>query len=803
MTDLLQDVRYGLRMLAKNQGFTLVAVLTLALGIGANAAIFSLVNGILLRPLPYPEPDRLMSVWTAVPPGAMVALRQRSRSMDVAGMTYGTGYNLLRDGEAVRLQGSEVSANFFSVLGVPVPRGRAFQIEDEDPGHARVAVLSYPLWQQQYGGDPGVIGRTVVLDGVATQIVGIAPNGFELPLIDTQLWVAKKLGPDQLWTGGDWFGLVARLRPGYTRAQAGAELKALTPGIISSFPWRMPTHWGEWGGVVSLYESTVGGVRSKLLVLLMAVALLVLVACANTANLVLARATARQRDLAVRAALGARRIRLVRQLFTESVLLAALAALVSLWLASLAIPALKHLLPANTPRVNAVSLDWSILGFTAALALLTAILFGLWPAMRASKLNLEQELRAGSLTFSEGRRRRAVSSALVIAEAALVVVLVSGAGLLIKSLWTLSHQANGMEPVNVVTARLTPAASFCKQTDRCEAFYDGVLTRLRATPGVRDAATAGSLLYGFLLPIVLAVHDSPNFTAQHPFQCWGFETSPGYLHAMGMSLLRGRDFVQEDRAGAPGVVLVSRILADHLWPGQDPIGKQVQPSWMTNSWRTVVGVVSDVREYGTAPGDWASMTIGDVYFPEAQGIVAPASDRTLVVKAAGDAAEVARQMRAAVAAVNPEVPMSHVATMPQIMAQSLAAPRSTALLFAAFAALALLLGVVGLYSVVSYTLSQRTREIAIRMALGARRLDVLAIVMKQGLRLALAGTGIGVVTALAAARLLRGLLYGVKPGDPMIYLAVSALLIVVAAAASYVPARRATKVDPMAALHYE
>ncbi len=813
MGTLFQDLRYGLRMLARSPGFTTVAVLTLALGIGANSAIFSLVNGILLNKLPYAQPERLVGAWEAsAPPGLLEALRRQGQTMDLAAYTYASGFNL--NGETpLRLAGSTVSANLFSLLGVRPELGRVFRPGEDRPGQDQVVILSHTFWQSYFGGSRDVIGRSIQIDGINREIVGVMPTSFQLPSDVTELWEPMHLDPGSIgpyW--GLWsYQLIGALKPDVTIAQAEAEEQLLRPQILKLFPWRMPDDWGQGKHVSFWQQQIVGDVHSKLLLLLGAVTLILLIACANVANLLLARAGARQREVTVRTALGADRGRIVRQLLTESLLLGIGGGAVGLIFAIGGLRALKLLLPADTPRLAAVSIDAQVLGFTAFVAILTGLVFGLVPALRASKLDLEQSLKGDTARTGIGVARRRLSSGLVVAEIALAMMLVVSAGLLIRTLWRLAQINTGLEGSHVLTARVTPNGNWCQGENfqRCQEFYRQVLERLRTLPTVQDAAAVDAVpLGGRVGPQALAVEDRPLPPGHNPFEVWQFTITPGYLRTLGIPLLKGRTFTDADYGERPGldqlgssVVLVSAAAARRFWPGQDPIGKRLKPSWQ-KPWRTVVGVVGDVREYSVAP-KWAEGTIGDIYYPYYAGVESSAPDMTLVVRTRGLPTQLAQDVRAVVAGVNPDVPLSEVRTMDGILSASISPQRSTMWLFTGFALLALLLGAVGIYGVLSFSVAERTHEIGLRIALGAQRNNVLKLVIGKGFKLTLMGVGIGILGALALTRFLSSLLYGVKPTDPLTFVLVALILAAVALAACYIPARRATKVDPMVVLRYE
>jgi putative ABC transport system permease protein len=800
---LLRDLRYGARMLRKNPGFTLVAVLTLALGVGANTATFSLVNGILLRPLPYAAPDRLVSLWQiGLPKGGLLALRAKSRTMEIAGYGWPTGYNLMGREEPVRLVGSRVTPSLFPLLDVNAQIGRVFRPEEELPGQSRVVVLSHPLWQRLYGQDLSVVGRSVTLEGTNYQVVGVMPADFRFPGGETDFWLPIQVDPGgkDLW---GWFGYVpiARLRPGVGLAEARAEYRALIPQVVKLFPWPMPAHYAEWTEVSPLQTAMVAAVEAKLILLLGAVGLVLLIACANVANLLLTRTAARQKEIAVRLALGAGRARLVRQLLTECLLVAFAGGALGLLLAQGGLVVLRHVLPADTPRLAEAALDLRALAFTAGLAVATGLGFGLVPAWRASQTNMEETLRGSSQKAGLGRGRRRLSSTLVVTEAAVMVVLLIGAGLTLRSLWHLMHLRMGFRSDHVLTALITPNASLCNRGDQCVDFYRELLGLVGRLPGVESAAIADSVAFEGVAPLALAVEDRPEYSSASPFSAWSFTVSPGLVRTLGIPLLAGRDFTDADRRGAPGVVLVSRKFAERLWPGQNPLGRHVKPSWV-KEWRTVVGVVADVRELALYPeGAWR--VTGDIYFPAAQGVIAPLSDARLVARTAGDPGAVAASLRAVVDGLRNDVAVSRIRTMEEILSLSVSAPRSTTSLFVLFAMLALALGAMGIYSVASYSVAERTHEIGIRMAMGAQQSNVLRLVVGQGMELVCAGIALGLACAAGLTRFMQSLLYGVRPCDPLTYAGVSLMLVLVALASCFIPAQRALRVDPMIALRYE
>jgi putative ABC transport system permease protein len=817
--DLVQDLRFAARTVVKNPAFALVIVLTLALGIGANTAIFSLVNSVLLQPPPYAEPGRLVGVWDMTSPkGGMLEFQQRLQTVDMGAYTSDTGFNLSGHGEAVRLNGSAVSSNLMPLLGVRPKLGRLLKSGDEVPGQSRLVILSHALWQAKFGADPGIIGRTITLDDTAREVVGVMPPGFRFPTAATELWVPIEINTadrGSLW-GPFLYVMIGRLRPGVDLARAQAEFKTLVPQVVKTYPWPVGDKYGSWAEIVPLREHAVVDVQTTLLLLLGAVFLVLMVACANVANLLLARSAVRQREIAIRTALGASRRRIIRQLLTESVFLSLLGGALGCLLAFLTLTVFKAILPGTSGPAQVaidaglarVAIDARLLGFSALLSLLTGLVFGLAPAWQTSKAEIEPALKANSQSSSKTQKSKRLSSGLVVGEIALAVILVSGAGLLIKSLWVLAQINPGFRPDHLLTARVTPTVEFCRTKNACIDYYRELLARLRALPGVKDAAVADSIPLTGLPAVALAVEDRPDLSTDSPYQAWEFQVSPDYLLTMEIPLLRGRNFTEFDNQASPGVVLVSKSLAQVLWPGQDPIGKRVKPSWQPQ-WRTVVGLVDDVTKYKTLPGkrwsDWADSVKGDVYFPATQGIVVPPMHLAVVVRAAGsiDAGALGKQFVATVAGLNPSVPVSEMRTMNEVVSNSVSSSRSIMWLFVTFAGLALLLGAIGIYSLMSYSVSQRTREIGIRMAMGADRKDVLRMILRQGSLLTIAGVAVGAVSAFFLTRLMTSLLYGVRPNDPATFLLVSLTVIAAATVATYVPSNRATRVDPTVALKCE
>jgi putative ABC transport system permease protein len=802
----LQDLRYGARTLRKNPGFTLIAVLTLALGIGANTAIFSLVNGILLRPLPYPHPEQLVGLTGYYPKGGLAAMREQVRTMDVAGYVEGYEFNLTGLGEPVRLTGTLVSANLFSVLGTAPELGRPFSAGEDLAGQNNYVMVSHTLWQRKFASDPAVIGRSISLEGIPRQIVGVMPADFRFPSPKTDVWIPLDIDARNTlsYWAGDFMPVIGRMRPGATIEQCAAEARLFQSYVSTLFPWQMPETWNAGLSAVSLRDGLAADMRTRLLILLAAVALVLLIACANVANLTLARAAIREKEIAIRASLGAARHRIVRQLLTESVLMAAAGGALGFIFAAVGLSVLKSALPASTPRLSDVTLDWRVLIFTATLVIFTGIVSGLAPALQSSRTELTGSLKAGArgTTLSGGWLR----NILVVGELALAVLLVSAAGLLIRSLWALSHLDPGFRSENVLTVRVTPNESFCSEPSRCFSFYRDLVGRTESLPGVSAAALISTL------PLGGRVHKrSINVEGYLPASAgiepllWMNMVSPGYFRAMGIPILSGREFAEADSSGSPRVAIVSADTARRFWPNQDAVGKHIRLV-REKDWSTIIGVAADVRGYDLRRNvpEWMD---GAFYLPYGPGATLETgsvpAEMTLVIRSATAAIQLEQPLRRLVSTLNPETPISEVQSMPAILSLAASTPRSTTSLFSAFAALALILGTIGIYGVISFFVGQRTREIGIRMALGAQRRDVLKLVLNQGLSLTLVGIGAGLLTALALTRFLGTLLYGVSATDPLDFAGVAVLFAVVALAACYMPARRAMRIEPLMALRDE
>jgi predicted permease len=806
LEEFVEDARYGLRRMRKSPGFTAIAVVTLALGIGANTAIFSLVNGILLVSLPYPNADRLVSVTGTYPQGAFLAMREQMRTMDAGAYVEGQELNLTGFGEPVRLTGTSVSAELFSILGARPELGRVFYPGEDIPGKDNFVILSRTLWEQRFGGDASILGRSIELGGVSRQVVGVMPAEFRFPSSKTEVWIPLHNDPRSavsLWAGA-FMPTIGRLHPGSTIEQARTEIRMFQSHVGALFPWPMPASWNANVSAVALQNGMVADVRARLLILLGAVALVLMIACSNVANLTLSRAATREKEISIRSALGAGRQRITRQLLTESVLQALFGGLLGLAFAKEGLALLKSVLPSDTPRLAEAHIDWRVLVFTGALAILTGIVFGLAPTLHSARATLTGALNSGGRGTAVSVSQR-LRGGLVVAEVAFAVLLVIGAGLMIRSFWAISHVNPGFRPEHILTARITPNESFCNDAMRCLAFYRNVQEQVQAFPGTSGVALVNTLpLGGRVSKRSLDVENFDVPTGEDVPLFWLNVVTPEYFRVMGIPFLSGRAFLDSDVSGAP-VAIVTEETARRYWPNQSAVGKHIR-LLDDKDWRTIVGVIPDVRAYDlqrNAP-DWIG---GTAYVP--YNSAATLEDRripaemTIAIRSASDDSQIATMLRNSIAALNQEVPVSEVKTMRAVISEAVSTPASTAVLLVVFAALALVLGTIGIYGVLSFLVSNRTREIGIRMALGAQRADVLRSVMGEGTKLSLAGIVLGMAGAFAVMRVLSGELYGVSATDPLTFCGVAILVAVVALTACYVPARRAMKVDPMVALRYE
>ncbi len=805
--EMFQDLRFGARMLLKHKGFTTIAILTLALGIGANTAIFSVVNGVLLRPLAYHDPDRL--VWlghtgaksnrkAAISPPTFADYRNQCQSFEnlTALFAYNSTFNLMRNGEPERLQGRRVSANFFATLGVAPMLGRGFLAEEDAPGRNRVVVLSRVLWQRRFGADQNIVGKALRLNGQDFTVIGVMPDSFRWEA--DELWSPLALSPANFTPdnrGNEFLQVIARIKPQAALQQGQDEVAGIAAQIVRQNPEIYPASSGFAAQVKPLREQVVGDVRLMLLTLLGAVGFVLLIACANVANLLLARASARRKEIVIRAALGASRFRLIRQMLTESLVLATLSGLGGLLLARLGIYLLLTLNPANLPRLQEITVDARALLFLLGASVVAVLLCGLAPALQASKTDLQERLKEGGRGAGAGRQR--ALGLLVVAEVAMSLLLLAGAGLMIRSFLRLTQVDPGFAPDHVLTMRVElPAPKYPEPLKRL-AFFQQTLERIRALPGVVSAGAVGELpLGGGVRSATFAIEGrqtGPNEALPHS----DIRTiTPGYFQTMKIPLLKGRDFTEQDNARGALVAMIDETLARLYWPGEDPIGKRLDLQFADKPiWMEIVGVVGRIKHKGLD-----AEYKGQIFYPLAQG---GNSGMHLVARTTSDPLNMVSAARGAIRAVDPEQPVYRVMTMELVVADAVAQPRLTMVLLGVFAALALALAAVGIYGALSYAVTQRTHEIGVRMAIGARGGDVLLMVVRQGMRLTGAGVALGLIASFALTRLMKGLLFGVNATDPVTFAAIALLLSGVALAACHLPARRATKVDPLSALRHD
>jgi putative ABC transport system permease protein len=817
MSTLINDLQFAFRMLLKHPGVTAIAVLTLALGIGANTAIFSVVNAVLLNPLPYKQPDRLVSLWENVsghgrwrasPANFFDWKKQNTVFEDVAAFGQ-SSMTLTGAGEPEQLIGTRVSPGYFAVVGVEPSVGRSFAAEEHEIGKGQVVILGHALWQRRFGGNKGIVNQNITLDGSTYTVVGVMPPGiypvspatsgrlifdeqqqnFWLPMSFSADWAAAR--------AAHVLGVVARLKPGVTIQQATLEMNTIGARLEQEHV----ENRGEGIIVSQFMNEVVGNVRPALLTLLGAVALVLLIACANVAGLLLAQHAGRSKEIAIRAALGAGRMRLVRQFFIEGLLLSLLGTAAGLALAAAGTTLLLQFVPAGVPRLAQVSLNWQVLGFTMLISLGTCLIFGLAPAWQASKPDLHNALEQSGRTSGPGASRLRFRQALVVFQVSIAVMLVIGAGLLIKSFWLLQRVDPGFQAAGVLSAKLIlPAAKYSKE--QINVFHKQLLEQLSALPGVKSATLAydhpltSNWLDSFEIEGRVTPPDSRGLSANF------IPVGPDYFDTVGVRLLTGRTFTPQDDEDHPGVAVVNEAFVKHYFPNENAIGQRMKPGPPGRIWRgekltsfEIVGIVHDVKLAGLdAPSEPA------YYLPASQ---APLEDMMILVRTNADPLSLVGAVRQAVWTVDPNQPLANISTLEKVVDDSIAQPRLNMLLMGLFGGLALVLSAVGIYGLLSYSVTQRTQELGIRMAFGARVADVLKLVLRQGMTLALAGEAIGLAGAFVLARLIRGLLFGVTPNDAMTFVIVGGVLAVVALLACYLPARRATKVDPLVALRYE
>ena len=800
---LWRDVRCGLRQLRRSPGFTAIAVLTLALGTGANTAIFSVIDSALLKPLPYPHAERLVLVWESAPffglhdspvaPANYADWRTRSHSFEEMGALEDRSYSLTGDGTPEMIEGSLATASVWRVLRTRPALGRVFADEDDHPGASKVVLISYGFWRRRFAGDPNVVGKMVTLNNEKHTIIGVLPVGAEPPgeyrETPGEIWtpLASVYTAKELAYRGmhDWM-VVARLRPGVTLSQANAEIQTIGASLAREYP---DTNAKVGAFVAPLREHFVSSTRPVLLILLATVTLVLLIACSNLANFLLCRTANRSKEIALRAALGAGPWQLIRQFFAESLLLCFGGGAAGLFLATTTFDFLAHLVPGQMPGLQALAIDWRVLAFTLGIAMATAMAFGLVPLLRVRRIDLNGAMKESSRTLASAPGARRAQEVLICAEVALAFMLLVGAGLLIRTFAQVRDVDMGCRTQNILTLRIDPPATL-RNLAQIAAYQREVLRRVNSVPGVDSA--------GFTNHIPLAVKgDMSDIAAEgrddrESIMCDARVAGPGYLHTMGIPVRRGRDIQETDSDGVPPVVLINETLARMLWPGRDPIGRRVVYG---GNLLPVVGVVGDVHQSGLDVPPQPEFYLSALQSGRRQG--------SLAIHTKVPPASLAGAVRQAIWSVNPDQPITDVATMEDILDQEVFQRRVQTTLLGFFAALALVLAAVGTYGLVAYSVAQRTHELGVRMALGAERMDILRLVLVQGLKLTLIGVGIGITGAFGLTRFLSSLLYGVKPSDPLTYTTVLLLLASVALLASYVPARRAAKVDPMVALRYE
>jgi putative ABC transport system permease protein len=808
--ELFQDLRFGMRLLLKTPVFTFIAVLTLALGIGANTTIFSVANALWLRSLPYPEAERLTIVSHRntklgsdfeLTPAGYFDLRQQCKSFERLAVYVSRDFNLTGAGEPERLQGQLVSAALFPLLGVSPGAGRVFTDADDNPGAERVVLLSHALWQRRFGAEPRIIGQTLRLDDQNYTVVGVMPPGFNFPSKETELWAPIAFDANAANTRGAFYlSGVARLSPGVTRAAAQSELDVIAANLKSAFP---QSNTDIAFGVAPLQESMVGGFKQSLIVLLGAVAFVLLIACVNVANLLLARVATREKELAVRAALGAGRRRLLRQLLTESTLLALCGGALGLLFAAWGVKALKLISPEGPgaiPRLDEISLDWRVLGFTLGVSCLTGVIFGLAPALQISKPDLQHALKEGGRGFVIARGRR-LRGFLVIAEIALSLALLIGAGLLIRSFIRLQNVELGFNPERLLTLSVEMSENKATDLTRISNFFQQVIDRTQALPGVEAVGVANAA--PIVTPAIrsaIVVEDKPDPPPGQSQLANIRVVSPDYFRALGISLLKGRLLSAQDNAQAPFAVVINQALARQYWGEEDPVGKRFKFGGRASNsqWVTVVGMVGSARQVGLNSDPFPEFYASFTQAPQRR-----LRPRVLFIRAAGDPLSLVTAVKRQIWAVDKDQTIWAVRTMDEIVAGSLSQRRFNLMLLGVFAALALALASVGIYGVISYSVSQRAHEIGVRMALGAGRRDILKLIVGHGLALTLGGVAAGLVASFALTSWLESLLFGVSPTDPLTFAGVPLLLTAVALLACYLPARRATKVDPLTALRHD
>jgi putative ABC transport system permease protein len=812
MEALTKDIRYALRGLIKRPGFTAIVVLTLALGIGANTAIFSVVNAVLLRPLPYPNPDQLVTIWgrqetrgivldrVSTSLQEFVDYRDRNHSFSAIAAYRFAGGDLTGAGDAERILTAKVTAQFFSVLGTQPLRGRSFSIEEDQPGREQVAILSYGMWRRRFGGDDNIVGKNLVLDGVNHTVVGVMPADFQFPSSEVQIWTPMAFDAKELEAnGGHYFSLIARTKPGIELHQAQADVAAIVAQTQKDHPeqYEEITSWSV--SLTRVRDAMVGHYRLVLLILLGVVSFVWLIACLNVANLLLARAASRQHEIAVRAALGAGRLQIIRQSLAETLLLSLAAGALGLLVGSLGAVLIKVLNPANLPRVDEIQVDHRVLIFTFAISLITGLVFGIIPAMQASRLTLITTLNETVNRIGEGKKRNRLHAWLIIGEVSTAMILLVGAGLLIKSFYRLQQVDLGFNPANVVTMRLSLPMTRYAEPHKVSGFFNELVSRTENLPGVEAVGLVNYLpLKDLGMELNVYVEGQP----ENPASVELLTSSRNYSTALGLELREGRFFDDGDHDNTTYVAVVNETFTRIFLPNEDALGKRVRIGGLNSPfpWYSIVGVVKDVKQQGP---DAASKP--ELFMPHTQPLLGSmmVQSMSLVLRTDRNPEGSIAGVRAIVRELDPELPVYEVSTMQQLVATSVATRRFNMFIVAIFSALTLVLAAIGVYAVMSYAVTARTREIGIRIALGARAVNVLSLIIKAGMKLAAFGLAIGIGGALALTRLMRTLLFDVTPTDPATFAAVAILLFVVALFACFLPARRASGFDPVDALRHE
>ena len=807
----LQDIRYGFRMLLKRPGFTIIVVLTLALGIGANTTIFSAVDAVLLNPLPYQDPDRLVAVWETnrqlspevwdhneVAMGNFRDFRSRNQVFEQLGALFTADVTLTGVGEAERIRSCVVTTNFFQLLGVQPMIGRSFLPEEEKLGSPRVVILSSGLWERLFGSDRNLTNKTLTLNGNPATVVGVMPPNFEVQFptnIRVDMWVPLRIDPANSDRNNHFLYALARLKPGVSREQAQSDMSLIAAQLQQQYP---DTNAQKGVNIVPLRKQLVGKVESYLYLLFGAVGFVLLIACANVAGLLLARVTARYKEVAVRIALGASRWRIMRQLLTESIILSALSGLLGLLFAYAGIKLLVALTPPEVPRLHEIGLHVPVFLWTLAISIFTGVLFGLAPALQASRPDLNDALKKSAGRGQVGFQRGGLRNPLIVSEVALALLLSVGAGLMIKSFMRLQQVSPGFEPNNLLTMNIALPRQKYKEPQQANAFFDQLAEHIKTLPGVKSVGGTDPLPFSNSnVSTGFVVEGAPDVPLSDRPDVGQRAVTPTYFETMGIPVLKGRAFTAQDRDNTPQVIVVNEALATRYWPNQDVIGKRLgfadDPS--KQSWREIVGVVGNVKHFGLD-----AEAKPEVYFPYQQ---LPKNFMSVVVRTSSDPMSMIPAIRGQIAIMDKDQPVFDIMTMDQRLAKSVASNRFVMLLLGTFSVLALGLAAVGLYGAMSYLVTQRTQEIGLRMALGASRMDVFKLVVGKGMRLALIGMAIGLVASVALTRVMRSVLFEVTPTDAITFVIVSVVLLIVALLACYIPARRATNVDPLTSLRYE